>query len=284
MPNSIRPRPGMAAAALAVAALLGVAAPVRAQVVLSEGFGTTTYQFPAGWVRVNNSQFANTNFDDGGWGDPGTPLIFPAQAGGPPTYVAVSFASSLGTNPAVVSNWLITPALTLSPTSVFSFFTRTETGNIFGDRMQVWLSPTGGTNVGPNPIVGAPNITAGDQIPQPNTNSDFTIKLFDINPNELANNPAVVYPEAWTQFSVTLGSVAGVPAGPFTGRIGFRYYAEDGGEGATPRPVNFNQPFTDIIGVDSVTVVNAVPEPGALALLIGVGVPAFVRFVRRRGR
>jgi hypothetical protein len=262
--------------------------PAQAQPVLNEGFGGQT--LPANWVVINNSLFANPG-QEATWqrppppyGDPtGNDFLPPAHIPGPApepngAYVGVGFDSTIGTNPAVVSNWLITPALQLTRDATMTFFTRTLNVNINGDRLQVWFSRTGGTSIGPNPVQGTPNITPGDQI-TPN-NGDFADKLLDINPGEVATGRPGAYPEAWTPFTVALNTLTGLPTGTFTGRFGFRYYAEDGGQGATDRPANTNEPFTNFIGVDTVTV-DAVPEPTSLALG-GVAVPALAWVIRRR--
>jgi hypothetical protein len=272
-------------AALALAVDLA-ASPAHAQPILNEGFGSTSFQSPTGWVVFNNSQFADPNQT---WGNPGTAsgtgtAPFSAQQGGPSTFIGVSDLSSTGQNtnlqpvPAVISNWLITPQLGLTPNSVLTFWTRTITANTNGDRLQVWLNPTGTQNAGPTTIQGTPNTTPGDQIP-PQT-GDFTVLALDINPNEVATGQPGAYPENWTQFTVSLSSLTGVPTGPFTGRFGFRYFAEDGGPNGDPRPLNHGQPFTDYVGIDSVTV-NAVPEPTSLAL-VGVALPALAWTLRRR--
>jgi hypothetical protein len=274
--------------ALALTAWLH-AAPAYAQVV-NEGFDSAA--LPAGWLNVNNSQFANTA--SGNWGRPPGPFNNPtgdtfypiSHQGSPEQYFGVGHDSSTGVNPqgnlapAVISNWLMTPALQLTRDGSMSFFTRTLDGNINGDRLQVWFSPTGGADVGPNPVQGTPNITPGDQIPQ--NNGDFTFKLLDINPDEVSTRQAGAYPEQWTQFTMSLSSVPGLPTGTFTGRFGFRYYAEDGGPFGTFRPSNGNNDFSNFLGIDTVSI-NPVPEPASL-VLTGATLPALAWIVRRRKR
>jgi hypothetical protein len=274
-------------AALVWAVWLGVVpAQAQPQPVLNEGFNASA--LPAGWVATNNSQFPEPTMT-GNWGRPPGPFAPPGQGTGDTffprahqgteeQYYGVGFDSSIATGQAVISNWLITPPLQLTQDATMTFFTRTLDANINGDRLQVWFSRTGGTSVGPNPVQGTPNIMPGDQI-TPN-NGDFADKLFDINPNEVATQQAGAYPEAWTPFTVALNTLTGLPTGTFTGRFGFRYYAEDGGPGAADRPNNGNQPFTNFIGIDTVTAF-AVPEPTSLALG-GVAVPALAWVIRRR--
>jgi hypothetical protein len=84
------------------------------------------------------------------------------------------------------------------------------TGNVFPDRLQVRMSTNGASiNVG---------TTAFDV-------GDFTNLLLDINPTYTI----VGYPEAWTQFTVT---ISGVPTGA-TGRLALRYFVENGGPEGT---------------------------------------------------
>ena len=62
----------------------------------------------------------------------------------------------------------------------------------------------------------------------PQTETDvgaFTTKLLDINPTYLQFGPGS-YPVVWTQFVVTLPTMA-----PVNGRLAFRYFVENGGAG-----------------------------------------------------
>ena len=117
--------------ALAIAFACGASA--RAQVLLSENFDvvddnlgipTTT----PGWVNINRSNPppvpASTYFQ----GIPTSvePTLFDAQAGAPNSYIAVNY-QCVGSGVADISNWLITPALTISNGTTMNFFTRTVT-------------------------------------------------------------------------------------------------------------------------------------------------------------
>ena len=136
----------------------------------------------------------------------------------PPTsYIAADFNNTTGTN--TISNWLLTPPLTLQNGATMTFYTRTVDVPEFPDRLQVRMSTNGASvNVG---------TTATDV-------GDFTVLLLDINPTYTTTG----YPNVWTQFTVTVTGVAS----PTTGRLAFRYFVENGG------PTGAN---SDYIGIDT---------------------------------
>ena len=188
---------------------------------LIEGFENVTTLVPNGWVMLNRSLRlgttgwfqANSNF---GWlGGSGT---FGAQSGSPVSYIAANFLN--GSGQATISNWLLTPPVTLQNGAKFSFWTRTGTSPVFPDRLQVRMS-TNGTSQD----VGTTATDVGD----------FTTLLLDINPTYTTSG----YPNVWTNFLVTLSGLGG----PVTGRLAFRYFVENGG----PSGAN-----SDYIGIDAV--------------------------------
>ena len=110
----------------------------------------------------------------------GNDTVFPAQAGAPTSYIGANFNNTTGTN--TISNWLLTPPVTLQNGAQLSFWTRTVTTPQFPDRLQVRMSTAGAsTNVG---------TTATDV-------GDFTTLLLDINPTYTLTG----YPNVWTQFT-----------------------------------------------------------------------------------
>jgi hypothetical protein len=234
--------------ACAIVGMVVAAPQARAQILLQEFFDTVTNGIPTtnpGWFNQNNSDAAAgaaTYFQ-------GNATVFPANnsSGGSTAtnaYIGVNFQSTVGTTGSeTISNWLVTPALTISNGTVFSFFTRTTTANPFPDRLQVRMSTIDSTNVG----------TLATDV------GDFSTLLLDINPN-LQPGPAN-YPETYTQFNIT---VSGVPT-PVTGRFAFRYFVTDAG----PNGVNSNY-----IGIDDLAVTAPVPEPTSLAL-VGLGLAGF---------
>ncbi|MCA1608811.1 MAG: choice-of-anchor J domain-containing protein, partial [Acidobacteria bacterium] len=184
-------------------ALLTGAIQINAQAI-TEGFDDVSTLPAAGWVIDNNSQPLGTT----SWfqGTPGAPPneTFPAQSGAANSYIAANFnaTGSLGT----ISLWLLTPNRTFNNGDTITFYTRTVTGSDFPDRLQVRLSTAGASvNTG----------TSATDV------GDFTTLLLDINPTLAVGG----YPEAWTQYTITLSGLAG----PTSGRIAFRYFVTDGG-------------------------------------------------------
>ena len=167
----------------------------------------------AGWTTQNNSVPVGST----GW-FAGNSAVFPSQAGAPNAYIGSNFNATTGAN--TISNWLIVPNRTMVNGDTYRFWTRTTTANPFPDRLQVRLSTAGAsTNVGTGPT----------------GLGDFTTLLLDINPTYDIGG---VYPEVWTQFTVTISGLAG----PTSGRIAFRYFVENGG------PAGDNSNF---IGIDT---------------------------------
>src|SRR4029079_578447 len=128
--------------------------------------------------------------------------------------------------------------ITLENGNTATFWTRTVNTPAFPDRLQVRMSVNGASsNVGTTPTdVG-----------------DFTTLLLDINPTYTTSG----YPNAWTQFTVT---VTGVPSQTL-GRLAMRYFVENGG----PSGAN-----SDYIGIDSFSFTGAgcssvTPTPTATA-------------------
>ncbi len=193
---------------------------------ITEGFDDITTLPTAGWATQNNSSPVGTTT----WFQ-GNATVFPSQAGAATAYIGANFNNTSGSG--TISNWLMTPNRTFNNGDTISFWTRTVTGGTFPDRLQVRLSTAGAsTNVG----TGATGI------------GDFTTLLLDINPtyNTGGGTPPANYPDVWTQVTLTL---SGLP-GPTSGRIGFRYFVEDGG------PAGNNSNF---IGIDTFTYTPAGP-------------------------
>ena len=206
---------------------------------LTEGFNSGAV--PASWTYKNNSNPIGTL--PNGWFN-GNLDVFPAHTGA--GYLGANFQSGAGVSD--LSSWAILPSLMLENGSEFSFWTRTIAESAFPDRLQVRMNLLDTTNVG----------TLSTDV------GDFTTLLLDINPT-LATGPSN-YPEAWTQFSVTLSGIAA----PTTGRIAFRYFVDNGG------PFGDNSNY---IGVDDVSY-TVIPAPGA-ACLLGAGILAAGRRRRR---
>jgi hypothetical protein len=210
----------IAAAALSVAAAAPLSASAAGVVVLNEGF--TSGPSTPGWVEVNRSAAGGITWFQGNSG------IFSAQAGAANSYAAASYLSAGSANGAV-DNWLMTPVLSLTGTSILSFFSRTGDESGFLDKLEVRFASGSGTDP-----------------------AAFTTLLYTIG--------AADYTNAWTQYSTSFNFTG-------SGRFAFRYLGDDAST------LNY-------VGLDSVQVLTAVPEP-SLSLMLGLGLGA-LGLLRRR--
>lgn len=179
----------------------------------AEGFDDITLLPGMGWFFQNNSNPLGTT----DWFQ-GSDSVFPAHAGDPTAYIAANFNNTAGVG--TISNWMLTPEISLNDGDTISFWTRVPDGSSWPDRTELRLSTAGAST-----DVGADEFSVGD----------FDTLLLSVNPNL----DVYGYPDVWTQFSATL---SGIPPGA-TGRIAFRYFVTDGG----PSGTNSNY-----IGIDTV--------------------------------
>lgn len=147
-------------------------------VVVSESFDDVS-SLP-GWSQVNHSSPTGLSWFQG------NPGVFPAHQGAPSSYIAASFLSAQNGS-GLVDNWLITPQLSLSGTSVLSFFTRAEALPGFADTLEIRFSGNGGSTLP----------------------ADFTMLLGTIG-------GASAFPTSWQEFTNSI-NFDGV------GRFAFRY-------------------------------------------------------------
>jgi hypothetical protein len=196
-----------------------------------------------GWFVGNlSSPFGTT-----GWFQ-GNPGVFAAQSGAASSYIASNFeAAAFGGD---ISNWLVSPQLTFTNGTTISFYTRTEAGSAFPDRLELRLSLNGSST-----NVGGTATSVGD----------FSTLLVTVNPTLALGG----YPENWFLIQ---GTVSGL-GGPTSGRFALRYNVTD-------TSVN-----GDYIGIDTLVVDDGrvVPEPGTLGL-VATGILALARGRRRRTR
>jgi hypothetical protein len=224
---------------LFLSAALGSA---NGQVVFGFGFdGTDQAMDAAGWSRTNQSNPATTVV----WGNADYDVPLPAnqaifggtspqgQTGGVNSFAVVNYASTGVFDPEEddyvgsgnISNWLITPAITVANGDVVSFYTRkgTDGANDYADRLELRMS-TAATHT--NPSGGATDV------------GSFTTVGVTVNPT-LATG--FVYPKTWTKYSFTVSGLSGATAVKFA----FRYFVTNGG------PEGSN---SDIIGIDTFSV------------------------------
>lgn len=191
------------------------------QNVITEGFDDITTLTTSGWLQTNQSTTQGTNplWFQGNSTAGGGP--FDSYAGATTSYVACNYNSVTGTG--TISNWLISPTLSLQNGDIISFYTRTVTGAAYPDRLQVRLS------------------TAGSSSTIPSTGSadlgSFTTLLTDINSGLSTSG----YPTTWTLYSLTVSGLGGTT----DCKIAFRYFVSNGGPSGTN---------SDYIGVDSFSV------------------------------
>ncbi len=189
----------------------------------TEGFETV---LPSGWAAFNKSTPANTSIT---WAQ-GNNANFNSFDGSSNAYAASNF-ECIAENPGVgtLSNWLLTPVLSLNNNATLKFYTRKTTPDPFDfpDRLEIRLSKNGSsTNVGSD----ATSV------------GDFTSLYATVN-QSLAEGG---YPYEWKEYTIVL---TGISAGQ-TGRIAFRHYVTDAG---------INGANSDLIGIDNVRFDNLLP-------------------------
>ncbi len=152
------------------------------------------------------------------------------QAGGANSFAIVGKTSTTSTasTGAIISNWLISPNITVQDGNVISFYTRCGTASsvtsaLKADRLELRMSTQG-------PFTTPPSLG-------PNDIGDYSIVLATINPNQTLT----AYPTGWTRYSYT---VTGLSA-PTQCKFAFRYNVLNGGP---------NGQRSDIIGVDTFSV------------------------------
>lgn len=205
--------------------LLAAATGSQAITVLSEGFDNVSNLPTAGWAQVNDSTTP--------LGTPwfqGNPGIFAASSGAPSSYIAANFLST-GSAAGAVSNWLMTPVVTLDSSSMLSFLVQTA-GDGFLDRVEVRLSTSGAST----------------------SVADFTTMLGSFQASTLTG---------WVGLSYSMGVIDA----PTSGRIAFRYVVDNVSTAG------------NYLGLDSVAITSAIPEP-ATYLLMSLGVAGLM--LRRR--
>ena len=176
---------------------------------LNQEFENVSSLTAQGWIMQNNSEPGGITPN---WFQ-GNPTPFAGRIG---SYIAINYQSGSGL--ATISNWLMTPTVTLQNNTQFRFWTRTVTSPQYPDRLQVRLSTNGASS-----DVGNTATSVGD----------FTTLLLDIDPGYVNNG----YPTGWALFSINITGLSSST----TGRIAFRYFVENSG----PNGVN-----SDYIGID----------------------------------
>jgi len=199
----------------------------------SFGFdGTTAAMLSAGWQSTNQSSPAGAStWSNASFTIPLTGPIFGSgntttlpvgQAGGNNSFALVNFNSTTGTG--TISNWLITPDITVQNGDIVTFYSRKGTDGTtdYPDRLELRMSTTATVL----PSGGSAGL------------GSFTTVCTTVNPSLLGG---FVYPKVWTQYSYTVTGLAG----PTAVKFAFRYFVTNGG----PSGAN-----SDIIGIDTFSV------------------------------
>ena len=176
----------------------------------SEEFEDITTLPTSGWEEINASNpIGSTGYFQG------NTTVFAQYTGA--GYLGVNYNSTAGTG--TISNWMLSPTVTLNNNDVITFYTMTVPASTYPDRLQVRYSLAGSSN-----NVGANEFDTGD----------FTELALDINPTYAT----ATYPEVWTRYDIIIVGLSG----PTSGRFAFRYFVEDAG------PTGNNSNY---IGIDS---------------------------------
>lgn len=190
---------------------------ISGQIIFTENFDNFNSLVANGWTIQNSSQPLGTTT----WG---TSTLFPPYNGGAGSFASANYqsAQTWGT----ISNWLISPVISLKNGDVISFYTRTKQPDAFplSDRLEVRISTNGSVST----------------LPNSNSESvgDFTALVTVINPTEAVYG----YPSTWTNFSPTIFNLSQ----PTNCRIAFRYYVTGAGTYGG-----------EIIGIDALSITSS---------------------------
>lgn len=205
---------------------------LSAQNIYNYGFdGTTDGMISSGWSTINQSSpvYATakkwniptsvpTNYFTGG-----------GQAGGTFSFATVNYQStgtSATTGTGTISNWLISPIITVENGNIISFYARTgKSMPIKADRLQLRMSLNGGFSI--DPSLGATDL------------GDFTELLVEINQTQSVTG----FPSAWTKYSYTVTGLSS----PTECKFAFRYFVTNGG----PSGISSDQIGVDTFSVDT---------------------------------
>lgn len=183
-----------------------------------EEFDTVSSSLARGWKIINVSVPKGPAI----WQQGGNinPWFAPFSSNGSYAgFIGAGYESVLG-GPGLISNWLISPVVTMQNGDKITFYTRSwnqydgvSDTTDFGNSLQLRLNTTNESF----------NVGKGDDP------GSFTTSLLDINPtliySSTTNPDPNAYPTNWTRF---VGTVFGLN-GPTKGRFAFRYYVPNAG-------------------------------------------------------
>jgi len=217
-----------------------------------EEFDTVAKAFERGWVPINNSNPKGSSI----WTQGGAPfpIFSPYSSNGSYAgFIAADYLSTSGTDD-VISNWLISPVITMQNGDKISFYTRTQLlpagggdSTDYGNNLEVCYNrKNDGTNVGvandPKSAAYNSNTDRGDfelllSINPPVYNSSISFWEYKYAHSTPSLFVPGSYPAQWTRFEATISGLSG----PHQGRFAFRYYTLDGGSNGNASAVGIDQ-------------------------------------------
>ncbi|MDB5205568.1 MAG: hypothetical protein JWR72_643 [Flavisolibacter sp.] len=188
----------------------------------TEEFDTVSSTLNRGWKIINASVPKGSSiWQQGGSINPWFPAF--SSNGTYVGFIGADYESVRG-GPGIISNWLISPLITMQNGDKITFYTRSwnqfdgaSDTTDYGNRLQLRLNTSNESL----------NVGQGDNA------GDFSTPLLDINPTLIYSSTTTpdpnAYPTNWTRFE---GTVFGLN-GPTKGRFAFRFYVNDAGLCAT---------------------------------------------------
>lgn len=186
--------------------------------VFTENFDAFENLAAQGWAQTNQSSPLGL----GTWQSAaGNSFGANPYNGNASSFAVVNYTST--TYFGTISNWLITPVITVANGDVVTFYTRQAEGEVqYGDRLEVRMSASGAASVLP----------AGEE-----SVGDYTTLIASVNPDLLDDG----YPLTWTPYTYTVTGLSE----PTEVKIGFRYYVIEGG--------TFGN-YSNMIGIDALSI------------------------------
>lgn len=201
------------------ALLILVSIASQSQTLLDENFDT----FPAAWTKTNQSQPVGTSQ----WQQGNVSAFGGGFNGGATSYVSVNYNSVATGMAGTISNWLISPVVSLSNGDVIKFYTRAGANfSSIPDRLELRLSTEGDASI--TPSIGSADL------------GSFTTLAATVNPLLTPN----VYPVVWTEVTYTVAGLSNAT----DCKLAFRYFVTNGG----PTGANGNAIWVDALTINRV--------------------------------
>ena len=206
---------------------------VNAQtLVFKENFDTISAMLTRGWETINKSNPVGS----GEWKQGNLNIGANAFSGSPTSYAQVDYSSTDTLGASTISDWLLSPPITVQNNDSVSFYVLSFNSANYPDRLECRMS-----SMGTSDSVGTNDTTVGN----------FSLLLRSVNPNlDTFSFPSVtVDSSAWTKYK---GTVSGL-SGPTSCRFAFRYYVTHAGL------YGIN---SSTIGLDSFLIMHYPPDAG----------------------